>query len=304
MLLRVLVLTASALALHAQYAKPPQRYSLTEMNSMFMPGAVLEITRDGTRAVVDQTYSTNHVRTYYDLQSGKSYSLDLKNAAAGCSPGTFTGDWGDPFTMSADLNGQLVKAGAKPSATETVNGAASRVFEAGPSKAWVETKYGLIVKMMIGGQPVLEVRKMSLAKPPAAALVLPASCTAAAAPPTTAPGNPDFIKATMPPASANSCTAHLRVVRGDSMEPIASGFRVVVDKTARPLQNGVARIDNVPEHFDVAVDFGEAGAAYAQIYRQCPGPQSVLLLVVKNPAVLGEGADWFWVKSGKFSKVE
>jgi hypothetical protein len=304
MLKHVLVLTASALALHAQYAKPPETYSLTEMNSMFMPGAVLEITRDGTRAVVDQTYSTNHIRTYYDLHAGKSYTLDLTNPAANCSAGTFTGDWGDPFVMSAGLTGQIAKARSKSTATETVNGFASQVFEAGPSKAWVDPKYGLVLKFVIAARPVLEVRKLSLAKPSDGSLLEPASCTAAAPSEAVPPENPDFLKATAPPASVKSCTAYLRVVRGDSMEPVAGGFRVTVDKTIRPLQNGMLRVDKVPESFDISLDFGQAGGAAALIYRQCPAPQSVLLFVVRNPANIGEGGDWFWVKSGKFSKVE
>jgi len=54
----------------------------------------------------------------------------------------------------------------------------------------------------------------------------------------------------------------------------------------------------------VSLDFGDADGTAAQIYRQCPAPQSVLLFVVKNPAIIGEGGDSFWVKSGKFSKVE
>ena len=40
----------------AQYAKAPDAYSVTEVNNMFMAGMTMEITRDGTRAVVDQSY--------------------------------------------------------------------------------------------------------------------------------------------------------------------------------------------------------------------------------------------------------
>lgn len=100
--------------------------------------------------MVEQTYSDQHIRTYCDIKAGKSYTLDMTKTAADCSAGTFTGDWGDPFTMSADLTRQITKS----TATETVNGLATRVFEAGPSKAWVETKYGLIAKMVIGGQHI------------------------------------------------------------------------------------------------------------------------------------------------------
>ena len=41
--------------------------------------------------------------------------------------------------------------------------------------------------------------------------------------------------------------------------------------------------------------------ASALIYRNCIAPQTVLLLVVKNPAKVTDGADWLWAKSGKFA---
>ena len=37
------------------------------------------------------------------------------------------------------------------------------------------------------------------------------------------------------------------------------------------------------------------------IYRRCSGPDAVLLLVVKAPVQLSDGAEWLWAKSGKFA---
>ena len=37
------------------------------------------------------------------------------------------------------------------------------------------------------------------------------------------------------------------------------------------------------------------------IHLQCWGPVSTLLLVVKDPANLGKGADWLWDKKGKYA---
>jgi hypothetical protein len=43
----------------------------------------------------------------------------------------------------------------------------------------------------------------------------------------------------------------------------------------------------------------KGGSSDALIYRQCFGPQTTLVLVVKNPNQLSDGADWLWRKSGK-----
>lgn len=69
------------------------------------------------------------------------------------------------------------------------------------------------------------------------------------------------------------------------------------------LQNGVLRIDNAPALFDLETAFGEGGESSAAIRRDCFGPQTVLLYVVKNLNNVSEGGDWLWVKSGKYATV-
>jgi len=61
----------------------------------------------------------------------------------------------------------------------------------------------------------------------------------------------------------------------------------------------------VPASFDLEMTFagGNKGASSALLYRKCAGPQTVLLYVVKNPDKVSDGADWMWVKSGKFATV-
>src|SRR5579872_5756604 len=71
------VFLVSAGALHAQYAKAPDAYSLTQTNSMFGPTATMEIARDGNRVVVDNTINASHTRTIYDLATSKTFSVDL-----------------------------------------------------------------------------------------------------------------------------------------------------------------------------------------------------------------------------------
>ena len=124
----------------------------------------------------------------------------------------------------------------------------------------------------------------------------------------------------------------LRTVRAGSMEPMTTGFQVAVDLTvdldhpasykmgAGPggkatfaggglkdltsqLRKGVLRIDNAPEKFDVETAYSSGEFNGVLIYRQCFGPQTVLLHVVNDPAKLSDGGYWLWVKSGKYAKL-
>jgi len=314
-------------------------------------GSTKEILRDGNRVVVDQSYPREgypngfHTREFYDLQAGKSYSVDLNQATAQCGAANFSGDWGDPFATSDDL----AKLNPKAVGADTVNGMAAKVLEvvipgqSAPAKMWVDEKYGLVLKFEMEGKTVLEVKKVSFAKPPASALALPAACRGVSAPPTEAEaiaaatgGNAaDFANAILPPASTsrNSCTVLLRAVRAGSMAPVTSGFQVAVDRTIDPdhpasyqmgvgagghmtfaggglkevtsqIQNGVLRIDDAPVHFYLEMAFGNGGSTSALIYRQCFGPQTVLLHVVKNPDQISDGTNyWLWVKSGKYAAL-
>jgi len=123
-----------------------------------------------------------------------------------------------------------------------------------------------------------------------------------------------------------------RVVKAGSMEPIASGYQVGVDlnvateptpsykigigangrftfsggglhEVTSLIRNGVLRIDNIPAQFELDAEFGSAGSSSANIYRQCFAPQTVLLYVIRNPANLGEGGEFLWVKSGQYATV-
>jgi len=190
---------------------------------------------------------------------------------------------------------------------------------------------------------ILEVTEVSYSAPPASLFAVPANCAAAAAAPRVPTeadaiaaltgGNPqDFVKAIYGPGSQNSCSMLFRVVKAGSMEPIASGYQVGVDlmvateptpsykigiganghstfsggglhEVTSQMRNGVLRLDNIPAQFELDVEFGTAGSSSANIYRQCFAPQTVLLFVVKNPANLGEGGEFLWVKSGKYATV-
>jgi len=69
------------------------------------------------------------------------------------------------------------------------------------------------------------------------------------------------------------------------------------------MRSGVLRLDNVAKLFDLETVFTNGGSASGAIYRQCVAPRTALLLVVKNPQKISDGAEWLWVKSGKYATV-
>jgi hypothetical protein len=190
---------------------------------------------------------------------------------------------------------------------------------------------------------IIEVTDVSYSTPPASLFAVPANCAAAAAAPRvpteadaiaalTGDNPQDFVKAIYGPGSQNSCSMLFRVVKAGSMEPIVSGYQVGVDlivateptpsykigigtnghstysggglhEVTSQIRNGVLRLDNIPAQFEMDVEFGTAGSSSANIYRQCFAPQTVLLFVVKNPANIGEGGEFLWVKSGKYATL-
>ena len=332
----------------AQTAKPPDAYSVTEVNALMGPTMTMKIDRDGARAVVESTIApqpgatpsaASHTLTYYDFQNHKNYTLNLSDASAVCSRGDFSGDWGDPFEVSAGLWKELAPQHPRQTGAETVNGFATKVMEtaAGPDQAklWLDTASGLVVKAQTGTQTILEIKRLSLAKPPAAIFAVPAKC--GAAPPTQAErtgvesgGSADgFVDAIRAQSSPNTCPVVFRVVHAGTMTPITSGFQLAIDRTAddnsasrytfgstadghmtfsggglreitSQLQNGAMHLPGPPAQFYLEIAFGKGGSGGALIHRQCFGSPSVLLLVVKNPEKITDGADWLWAKSGKF----
>ncbi|HUK30901.1 MAG TPA: hypothetical protein VLV89_07295 [Candidatus Acidoferrum sp.] len=109
------------------------------------------------------------------------------------------------------------------------------------------------------------------------------------------------------PPSSGSCQVFVEVKRAGTLASIPSGYKIAVnleqsggtpkDMTSK-MAGGALLLDNVPPHFNVSVGFGSAGQSSALIYRQCRQVQSGLVLVVKNPAKIADGADWLWSKWG------
>jgi hypothetical protein len=176
----------------AQPAAASTRFSVTETLFFVVQGQILHIGRDGQRAIIEQTIPPRadnptgvRTRAYFDLKAGLSYTLDLTDPATPCGPSNYTGDWGDPFAMSADLIAQMAKFHPTSAGAATVKGIATEVSVAatpdGEGKVWVEPKTGLIVKWVMTpakGPPrtMIEVTSFSRTPPPPAALGLPTKC--------------------------------------------------------------------------------------------------------------------------------
>lgn len=239
----------AVLAVSAAQAQGPQAYSLTETNAMFGPALTVEIHRDGPMAVLESSTGDRkvHTRTLYDLRAGKSYTLDLVNT--GCSAGSFSGDWGDPFAMSAEVLSDLAKKSPKVVGTETVAGVTTKVMEVPDpkmtAKVWLDEKDSLVMKLAMapqGGaaQTVIEVKQFSLTKPPASLFAMPPSCGKAASAPAqpteaeriaaaTGGNAAGYANAIMPPASKNACTVLFKVVEAGTLKPVTSGFQAAID---------------------------------------------------------------------------
>lgn len=177
---------------HAQPAPAPTRYSVNETLFLVVEGQIMKIGRDGQSAVIEQSLPPSkdspagvHVRTFYDINAKLTTTLDLIDPANPCEPSKFSGDWGDPFAMSADLLAEMAQRHPTDAGTAIVNGIATKVSVAatpdGQAKVWVEPNTGLIVKWVMtppSGPPrtMIEVTSFTLTPPSPAALALPSKC--------------------------------------------------------------------------------------------------------------------------------
>jgi len=128
--------------------------ALTEVNHPAKP--------DGTLA--------NRSMTLYDLKAMASFSWDPEIRPAACSAGTFSGDWGDPFAMTAEISASIAKGELKPTGSESLNGVATKVYAGATQgtslKAWLDEKDGLVIRAIVaspGAPPMtmVDVRKVS-----------------------------------------------------------------------------------------------------------------------------------------------
>ena len=261
--LSVLILTNTlagfgALPAAAQYASPPETYSVTQVNIMGGTSMIARIWRDGSKARVDHNSApaqpggaATHARIIFDLAAHTDVSWDPTAQPPVCGTGTWGGDWGDPFKVSIEMNSDIQSKHYKPSATEIVNHVSTEVYDEdmgadGKAKVWVEPKYGLLMRAQFGTAPplptVLETQVFSLNKPPAGTFDIPPACKAAMEAPSpddlkTADetGEPasNFVIAThLTESSPQSCTVLFRMVQYKTMNTITNGYRIGLDRDA------------------------------------------------------------------------
>jgi hypothetical protein len=220
---------------------PPTSYTITQNSPT--PGATSTIYRSGSKALIvfnsPAQGATPGSRTYslYDLGAGVNHSWNPDDKNVPCSAGTFSGDWGDPFAMIADVNQEIAKGDIKPAGSETINGVATQVY-AGTSqgaaiKVWLDTKEGLVIRASFGPpggpmQNLVDVTKVSFAAPAASLFVLPAACAGVNPPPTpaqliadeTGDDAANYVSAFVGPGSKDTCDVVLRVVKAKTMTPL------------------------------------------------------------------------------------
>jgi hypothetical protein len=231
---------------------PPTAYTITESGGA--PGSTSIIYRSGSKALMEVKQPAqsgtpaSRSFTLYDLQAGTSYAWDPDASPITCGAGTFSGDWGDPFAMTADVNKGVASGDIKPAGSETVDGIATLVYSGssaqGSEKVWFDQKDSLVIRATFvapGAAPMtlVDITKVSFTAPPASLFVLPASCAGIKPPPTpaelmaeeTGDIGANWVNAIYGPGSTNSCSIVVRVVAAKTMAPINRKFQAAIDTT-------------------------------------------------------------------------
>lgn len=256
----------SAWTLALAQASPPTAYTVTEAVVGGTPGTTNTIRRSGSKAVSEVVQPAqggtpaSRTLTLYDLTAGTTVSWNPGATPPACSSGKFSGDWGDPFAMIADVNASVAKGELKPAGAETVDGIAAKIY-AGSSpqatmKVWVDVKDGLVLRadMSAPGQApmrVVDIKSVTLSAPAPAAFAVPAACAGVKPPPSaeemiaqeTGDSATNYVNGMYGPGSTNSCSVVLKVVQAKTMAPIGH-IQVAIDTTYKQ--------DN-PPHYEFGV---------------------------------------------------
>ena len=261
---RIVALLSLAAAACLAAQTPPTAYTITESGGP--PGATTTIYRSGSKALMVSNTpaqgATPASRTFslYDLAKGINYTWNPDDTAVPCSAGTFSGDWGDPFAGTAELEGDIAKGDLKPAGSETINGIATQVYagttQGANVKAWIDMKDGLVIRVQVSSpgaaaMTMVNVTRASFVTPAASLFALPASCAGVKPPPSAAdliaaetgddPAN--YVNGMYGPGSKNSCSVVLRVVNAKTMTPITH-IQVAIDTSYN--------VDN-PPHYESGV---------------------------------------------------
>ncbi len=258
-----LCLLASAALLNAQ--TPPTAYIITQ--SVGPTGGSTSTTyRSGSKVLVDfkqpaqgDTPASRSL-SFYDLAAGTNTTWNPDASPIQCSVGTFSGDWGDPFGSTAEIEGDIKKGDLKPAGSATIHGIATQEYagttDGANVKAWIDTKDGLVMRVEVSSpgaelMVMADVTKVSLVTPAPSVFALPAACAGLKPPPTAAQliadetgDDPANYVSNTGPGTKNSCSVVLRVVNAKTMTPI-SHIQVVIDTAVFP--------DNSPPAYTMGV---------------------------------------------------
>jgi len=113
---------------------PPTAYIITQSVGGGVPGATSTIYRSGSKVLVDFTMPAqpgtpaSRSLSLYDLSAGTNITWDPSGSPIQCSAAHFSGDWGDPFAMIAEVTKDIASGDIKPAGTETINGIATQIL--------------------------------------------------------------------------------------------------------------------------------------------------------------------------------
>jgi hypothetical protein len=247
-------LSLLSLSVLAQAQTQPTTYTIVQSLPGPTPGT-MTVYRNGSKAVIEYNYAAkpdgtpaSRALALYDLKAGQNFSWNPADTNVGCSAGTFSGDWGDPYAAGKDISDAIAKGDLRASGAETLHGIPTKVY-AGTAqgmniRAWLDEKDGLVVHAEFGApggptQTLADVQKVSLTAPPASFFALPATCAGVKPPPTaaeliadeTGDSGDNFVNAMYGPGSKNSCSIVLRIVAAKTMAPITRRWQAAIDTT-------------------------------------------------------------------------
>ncbi len=227
----------------------PTSYTITEKGNS--ADAVTIVYRSGSKAlaIVNEPAqgSTPATRIYslYDIAAGINYTWSPGTNPIPCSSGTFSGDWDDPFAMTAELTKDIASGDVKLAGSETINGIPTQIYAGSNAQAsekiWFDQKDGLVMRAQIAGagaplMTLVDISRVSFAPPDPSLFVLPPGCANQKPPRTPAQLMTDetgddaanYVNGSYGPGSATSCNVVLRVVQAKTMTPI-SNIQVAID---------------------------------------------------------------------------
>jgi len=247
-----LCLLACAPLLNAQ--TPPGAYVITQSVGGGVPGATSTIYRSGSKVLVDfltpaQTGTpASRSLSLYDLAAGTDTSWDPTANPIQCNVAHFSGDWGDPFAMVAEVTKDIASGDIKPAGTDTIDGIQTQIYTGSSpqetEKVWLDQKDGLVIRAQAAApntppMVLVDITKVSFTTPPASRFVLPAACAGVKPPPTPAeliaaetgddPAN--WVNGSYGPGSADSCTIVVHAVASKTMAPLNRHYQAAIDTT-------------------------------------------------------------------------